>query len=186
MKCSEVNEIMMKYFDGEINDIDFYYFKQHLKSCPACSEQYTIMSEVLGYMEKQPSMDPPEDFEACVMESIKVLPVSRKSFIRMPLSILYVLLATAFLMFTIWAVIFLNSITAIDLIQLIMRNGLTLDLLDNILVAAENSYKTVIIVGNSIFDIYYVVLRNYYDVMLSMTAVIVIGYIMSTRMIKQN
>lgn len=186
MKCSEMNELMMQYFDGEINDIDLYYFKQHLKGCMHCSEQYAVMTEVVEHVEKQAFLDPPKDFEECVMTSIKNMSVSKKHFIQSPMNIIYVLFATVFLMITTLAGIFLNSITIFDLVDIVLNNGFTVDMFNSILITAQNSYKMVVVLGNSMFDIYYVLLKNYYDVVLSLAAIIVIVYTMSSKMLKQQ
>ncbi|MDK2799510.1 MAG: hypothetical protein PWP27_2718 [Clostridiales bacterium] len=102
------------------------------------------------------------------------------------MNIIYVLFATVFLMITTLAGIFLNSITIFDLVDIVLNNGFTVDMFNSILITAQNSYKMVVVLGNSMFDIYYVLLKNYYDVVLSLAAIIVIVYTMSSKMLKQQ
>ncbi|WHH58369.1 zf-HC2 domain-containing protein [Petroclostridium sp. X23] len=186
MKCSEVNEMMMKFFDGETNDIDHYYFKQHLKSCPDCAEQYAVLSEVIGFMEEQPLLDPPEDFEECVMQSIRDTSSRKKNFLRIPAGLVCLLIGASFLIITVITILFLQGFSTISLISMILSEGFSIDILNSILLTAENAYRALMVLGNSIFDIYYVLFKNYYDVFFSMAAILVISYTMSSRVLRQH
>jgi predicted anti-sigma-YlaC factor YlaD len=73
MNCEVSNEYLMKYFDGDINDIEEAQFKQHLKTCRSCSEQFNSMGEILGTLESAGTVEPPEDFEARVMEKVDAI-----------------------------------------------------------------------------------------------------------------
>jgi len=186
MKCREAIEAMMKYFDGEINDIDSYRLKQHIKNCSVCSEQYSLLSDAIDYIESQPLLDPEEGFEECVMEEIGQIFIKKKGFSKLSLHLFYAAASAFLLIMMVWMVIFLHSISSLDIIDIVFNSGSTIDVLNEILIAAESSYKTMVIVGNSVFDIYYVLLKNYYDVLLYITAISVIGYIMSTRVLKHD
>ncbi|NLY43701.1 MAG: hypothetical protein GX066_06995 [Clostridiaceae bacterium] len=186
MKCIEANEVMMKYFDGELNDIDTYHLKQHIRNCSVCGEQYSLLSDAIDYIESQPLLEPRDGFEECVMREIDQVFIKKKGFPKISLHLFYAAASAIFLMIMVWMVIFLHSISSLDFVGVVLNSGSTIDVLNKILVAAESSYKTVMIVGNSVFDIYYVLLRNYYDLLLSVTAISVITYIMSTRVLKHD
>ncbi len=67
----------MKYFDGDLNDLEAVRFKQHLKVCPGCNESFNEMSEVLNFIQNN-EIEPPRDFENQVMDKIYSLEVKRK------------------------------------------------------------------------------------------------------------
>lgn len=71
MKCSESQNYMMKFFDREINDIEEAQFKQHLKTCTKCSQEFLSMRDIFADMEQDTAIEPPEDFELQVMNRIE-------------------------------------------------------------------------------------------------------------------
>lgn len=78
MNCETANDLMMKYLDHEINDIEEAQLLQHLKSCNTCSEDFTCMKDAFAALGTAEEIDPPEDFETKVMEKIAVLEQPRK------------------------------------------------------------------------------------------------------------
>jgi anti-sigma factor RsiW len=78
MNCQTSNDYIMKYFDGEINDLEEAQFRQHLKTCPKCSEEFNCMSEIFGSLETAETIEPPEGFEASVMEKVNKVELARK------------------------------------------------------------------------------------------------------------
>ncbi|MCG8502453.1 MAG: hypothetical protein MJB12_18880 [Firmicutes bacterium] len=184
MKCSEANEWMMKYFDGEINDLNLYRLKQHMKSCSVCSMQHRTMSEIIECMGEQPLLEPPEDFEDCVMNAVHKDAAFRKHFLKTPLKVMLALLGSALLIMTVWTLLILQSVPLLELIGTMIRNGLSVNLFNSILEVFQNGYKTVVIIGDSILNVYYILLKNYYDVMFSMVALLIIVYMMAVRKTK--
>ncbi|MGI6778807.1 MAG: anti-sigma factor family protein [Acetivibrionales bacterium] len=78
MNCSLSRNHMMKCFDGEHNDIEDAYFKQHLKACQHCREEFEEMKKVFDILETITQVQPPENFETEVMEKIGVLENKRE------------------------------------------------------------------------------------------------------------
>lgn len=78
MNCQTSNDYIMKYFDGEINDIEEAQFRQHLKTCGKCSEEFKCMSEIFGTLEAADEVEPPEGFEASVMEKVEKVESARR------------------------------------------------------------------------------------------------------------
>lgn len=78
MNCQTSNDYIMKYFDGEINDIEEAQFRQHLKTCSKCSEEFKCMSEIFGSLEAANTVEPPEGFEASVMEKVDKVVLARR------------------------------------------------------------------------------------------------------------
>lgn len=80
MKCVESQDYMMKYFDRELNDIEEAQLKQHLKYCSDCQKDFLSYKEIFTFVEEEPGIEPPEDFELQVMNRIeKELPLYHKS-----------------------------------------------------------------------------------------------------------
>lgn len=71
MKCNESRDYMMKFFDKNINDIEEAQFKQHIKSCTKCSEEFSALREIFSEIEQDSAIEPPEDFELQVMSRIE-------------------------------------------------------------------------------------------------------------------
>lgn len=89
MTCRDSGDFMMRYFDGETNDIETAQLKQHLKTCKKCSEEYENLKEVFSFLETDIEIEPPQDFEASVMSRINVLELERKMKTERALFILY-------------------------------------------------------------------------------------------------
>lgn len=89
MNCELSNDYLMKYFDGEINDIEEAQFKQHLKTCSKCSEEFNCMSEIFTSLGTTNTVEPPVDFEARVMEKVDMIENARKEKSARMLVLLY-------------------------------------------------------------------------------------------------
>lgn len=89
MNCELSNEYLMKYFDGEINDIEDAQFKQHLKNCRKCCDEFNCMNEIFTSLEKANTVEPPEDFEARVMEKVDMIENTRREKSARMLVLLY-------------------------------------------------------------------------------------------------
>ncbi|HEX2925431.1 MAG TPA: zf-HC2 domain-containing protein [Ruminiclostridium sp.] len=71
MNCNQSQNLMMKYFDRDLNDIEEAQLKQHLKSCSNCSEEFSNFKQIFTEIEQDPEIEPPEDFELQVMDRIE-------------------------------------------------------------------------------------------------------------------
>ncbi len=71
MKCNEAQAYMMKFFDKNLNDIEEAQFKQHLKNCKECSEEFLSLKEIFSEIEQDSVIEPPEDFELQVMSRLE-------------------------------------------------------------------------------------------------------------------
>lgn len=89
MNCTEAKEYMMKYLDGERNDIQEAHFRQHLKACIKCSEEFSCMEEIFTGLEAASIIEPPEDFESRVMEKVNAFEASRREKSSRMLVLLY-------------------------------------------------------------------------------------------------
>ncbi|HHV98356.1 MAG TPA: hypothetical protein GXX36_02080 [Clostridiaceae bacterium] len=71
MNCEQAELFMMKFFDGEYNELEYAIFEEHLKDCEKCALNFANMKEVLSAVETDAMMDPPENFETEVMEKVR-------------------------------------------------------------------------------------------------------------------
>lgn len=78
MNCDLANELIMKYFDGENNDIEEAQLKQHLKTCKHCNDEFKCMNEIFESVENTNTVEPPESFELKVMEKVECFESKRK------------------------------------------------------------------------------------------------------------
>ncbi|HEX2946018.1 MAG TPA: zf-HC2 domain-containing protein [Clostridia bacterium] len=78
MNCEAVKDYMMKYFDGEQNGPEELQFKQHLKTCTSCSEEFNCMEAIFKTLETKDEIEPPENFEALVMDKVNVIEKVRR------------------------------------------------------------------------------------------------------------
>lgn len=77
MNCELSKNRMMKYFDGELNDLEEVQLRQHLKSCKSCNDEFNCMENIFATLEEQPDIEPPSNFEAMVMEKVTVIEEKR-------------------------------------------------------------------------------------------------------------
>ena len=78
MNCEISKDYMMKYFDGERNDVEEARFRQHLKNCGKCNEEFNCMAEIFSSLETAGAVEPPEGFEARVMEKVNAVEDARR------------------------------------------------------------------------------------------------------------
>lgn len=78
MNCEASKDNIMKYFDGELGDTELNQFKQHLKSCADCRDEFGSMEKVFKALEEKTEIEPPDDFEAAVMNKVAAIEKERK------------------------------------------------------------------------------------------------------------
>lgn len=78
MNCEAAKEYIMKYFDGEQNGSDEPQFRQHLMTCVSCREEFNCMKAIFRTLETKEEIEPPENFEALVMDKVNVIAKERR------------------------------------------------------------------------------------------------------------
>jgi len=71
MQCKEINELVMKYFDGYISELEYEMILKHNEKCTDCALEFRVLKEAIGTLEELPELEVPEDFEARVMERVR-------------------------------------------------------------------------------------------------------------------
>ena len=72
MDCKRATDLMMKYFDRTIGDLEEKEMILHMKGCNCCSLDFQWMKEAICSIETLEVLEAPEDFEAFVMEKIPI------------------------------------------------------------------------------------------------------------------
>lgn len=70
MQCSEISELMMKYLDKDISELELMALEKHNQSCKSCNHEFNALRKAIGLVETLPDVEPPFAFEMKVMERI--------------------------------------------------------------------------------------------------------------------
>ena len=73
MKCEDAEMLMMKYMDGEINEIEAESLNGHLLVCPKCRQACEVYDSMLSGMSEMETAEAPEGFENAVMMKIRAI-----------------------------------------------------------------------------------------------------------------
>lgn len=71
MQCKEISSLVMKYFDGNVSELEIEMIMKHNDKCNRCAESFTLLKEALNFLSELPEIEVPEGFELKVMERIK-------------------------------------------------------------------------------------------------------------------
>ncbi|MGE5677615.1 MAG: anti-sigma factor family protein [Pseudomonadota bacterium] len=71
MHCKEISELIMKYFDGNISELEHEMILKHNECCPCCAEEFTVLREAMDALEGFPELEVPSGFDARIMEEIR-------------------------------------------------------------------------------------------------------------------
>jgi len=93
MNCKSYGDLMMKYFDGDCNDIEFAQLKLHMKTCKTCAEEFENLGVVMAGLNQYTSPEPPQDFEVQVMNRINTLEYASKRKFKNMLTLLLCIIA---------------------------------------------------------------------------------------------
>lgn len=116
MNCRQAQELSMKYFDNDLNDIENAKLKQHFKGCDNCGRDFSEMNEIMEFL-KFNEIEPPHDFEADVMEKVYSLEIVRKKRTNMVLAVLYSITGLLLILLGIIISINLNGLTVFEALE---------------------------------------------------------------------
>jgi hypothetical protein len=187
MNCSLSRNHMMKCFDGEHNDIEDAYFKQHLKACQHCREEFEEMKKVFDILETITQVQPPENFETEVMEKIGVLENKRKKNTAKALVFLY---NTAILVSIVMLVVFLVRALSANVPVDTGQEGSELNFLSVILVYLYGLFKGVYSFATGMANLLYqagsIIIKMYYFYIVAVSSMVIIIQRAFTIIVKQN
>jgi predicted anti-sigma-YlaC factor YlaD len=72
------NDLIMKYYDGNANDLEKAQLRQHLKTCSKCNEEFESLKEIFNCLQEDNQIEPPKDFEEQVMKKVNMYEISRR------------------------------------------------------------------------------------------------------------
>jgi predicted anti-sigma-YlaC factor YlaD len=78
MNCETSKELMMKYFDGEMDEAEEIQFREHLNACGECSDEFNCMEAIFATLDEKVEIEPPDDFEARVMDKVTLIENQRR------------------------------------------------------------------------------------------------------------
>lgn len=76
MKCNRYQELLMRHFDGDLNNEEQELLQQHLNGCPGCRNLYGDLHHILTPLETAAPVEPHPGLEKMVLERVKKLPVT--------------------------------------------------------------------------------------------------------------
>ncbi len=89
MSCEKFSDLIMKFFDGNISSKEDECLKEHINSCDNCRAEYNSLNEIFNCYEEDITVEPPEGFEASVMERVKEYDDLRRKKVDRNLMIVY-------------------------------------------------------------------------------------------------
>jgi predicted anti-sigma-YlaC factor YlaD len=78
MNCDISKEYMMKHFDGELNEAERVQFREHLEECSECRDEFNCMKAIFTTLDTKAEIEPPDDFEARVMDKVASIENERR------------------------------------------------------------------------------------------------------------
>ena len=120
MQCKEINSLVMKYFDGNISELERGMIIKHNEKCSSCAEEFAVLREAIDTLEEFPEIEVPVGFESRIMEGIK----TQRAYLTNPKIVAFWLISVLGLMIFAW-----NMVTFM-LIPFIRESGM--------LIAAQN------------------------------------------------
>lgn len=71
MRCKEINNLVMRYFDGNISELEYEMILKHNEKCCSCAEGFALLRNAIDTLEELPDIEVPEGFGFRVMEEIR-------------------------------------------------------------------------------------------------------------------
>jgi len=71
VECSEINDLIMKYLDGSISELELKLLDKHRLNCRECNEEFEMMTEIFKCINELPEISPPYNLEEKVMKRIR-------------------------------------------------------------------------------------------------------------------
>ncbi|HHW48711.1 MAG TPA: hypothetical protein GXX14_08870 [Clostridiaceae bacterium] len=174
MNCEQSQELMMKYFDGNLNDIESRQFKQHLVVCGKCNEDFKKLDSILNSLENAAIAEPPQDFEANVMEKVRAFEMEEKKKTGNMLMLLYNLTAVISVALMVAFFAGTRGITLPESLKLadIYARSLA-GTISAVLSALTAVLSLVTEVAGTLFQVGFSIIIDYYYVFLTLMAILV-------------
>lgn len=70
MQCKQISDLMMKYFDGNISELELEQLLRHNQKCPDCAEEFEVLKDAIYEVEMLPDIEPPIELTANIMAAV--------------------------------------------------------------------------------------------------------------------
>lgn len=71
MQCKEIDNLIMKYLDGNISELEMEQIIKHKDKCTRCNMEFELLRDAIDIIEEMPEIEVPDGFEVRVMNTIK-------------------------------------------------------------------------------------------------------------------
>jgi len=174
MNCEQSQELMMKYFDGNLNDIENQKFKQHLMMCEKCREDFEQLDGILNSIGDAIAVEPPQDFEENVMEKVHAFELERRKKTGKILMLLYNMTAVASVALLIVFFAGTREITMPEILKIIkLCAGFLAGTGSAMLSVLTAFFSLVTGVVRTLFHVFFSILTDYYYIVLTLMAILV-------------
>lgn len=169
MKCEISKNYIMKYFDGELNDMEEVQFRQHLKSCSSCSDEFNCMEAIFTTLEAQTDIEPPSNFEVMVMDKVDVIEKQRSEKNSRRLVLLY---NAATLLSIILLLIFVADLKKVSVFSAFEKISEYFNSFSSVTAAVLGVVRDIFrLIGGVllvVFDVSFSIIKSYYYVFLTL------------------
>lgn len=169
MNCEMSKTYIMKYFDGELNDIEEVQFRQHLKSCSSCNDEFNCMETIFTTLEVQTDIEPPDNFESMVMDKVSVIEEKRNEKSSRRLVLLY---NAATLLSIVLLLIFVADLKQVSMFSAIEQIGEYFNSFSSATAAVLGVVRDIFrLIGGAlfvVFDVAFSIFKSYYYVFLAL------------------
>lgn len=169
MNCETSKEYIMKYFDGEHNDIEEAQFRQHLKTCVNCSEEFNCMEAIFTTLETKTDIEPPANFEAMVMDKVAVIEKDRKEKVSKQIVWVY---NAATLLSIILLLVFVADLKQVSVFSAFIKIGEYFSSFSSAAAAVVGVVQDLFgLIGNAllaVLDVAFSIVKSYYFVFLAL------------------
>lgn len=120
MNCEQAEIFMMKYFDRELDDLEYTRLQKHLGCCERCRVDFDNLKEVLSAVENDAMVEPPEEFDAEVMAKINY---DRSSERKKASGWLVLLYNSVIVISTVLLIVFMSDAKGIEFVKTLKQIG---------------------------------------------------------------
>jgi predicted anti-sigma-YlaC factor YlaD len=174
MNCEQSQELMMKYFDGDFNDIENQQFKQHLMMCGKCNEDFKQLGSILNFIGDAVAVEPPQDFEANVMEKVHAFELEKKKKMGKMLMLLYNLTAVISIALLIVFFAGMKGATIPETLKLVdICIGSLAGTISAMLSALSAVFSLMTGVFRTLFQVGFSIITDHYYIFLTLMAILV-------------
>lgn len=71
MQCEQINDIIMKYFDGHISELEHEQLQRHIQKCECCAMEFGVLKDALYEIESLPDIEVPDRLTLNIMIAIE-------------------------------------------------------------------------------------------------------------------